>query len=93
MPETRTAPAARTSTEVPMVSIQVTNTAGRQRSAGASRLGSVALGRVCSWPVAGAATAPIALAPSAMAFATKPATAMYVDVQNHRTRRLREPSP
>jgi hypothetical protein len=39
----------------------------------------------CSWPAA--AIAPIS------AFATKPATHMYVDVPNHRTRRLREPSP
>lgn len=67
----------------------VQQTAGRQAPAGAPRqsLGS-ASGTArshsvsCSWPAA-----PIA------AFATKPATRMYVDVPNHRTRRLREPSP
>jgi hypothetical protein len=68
----------------------VQQTAGRQTLAGAPRLRSVAgtglsLAISCSWPAA--AIAPIS------AFATKPATHMYVDVPNHRTRRLREPSP
>lgn len=70
----------------------VQQTAGRQAPAGASResLGSASgtdrsHSVSCSWPAT--ALAPIA------AFATKPATRMYVDVPNHRTRRLREPSP
>ena len=66
-------------------------TAGRQALAGAPRLRSAAgAGRSlsCSWQAAATSidTAPIA-------FATKPATRMYVDVTNHRSRRLWEPSP
>lgn len=76
----------------------VQQTAGRRAPAGAPRqsLGS-ASGTArshsvsCSWPAA-ASLKSAALAPIA-AFATKPATRMYVDVPNHRTRRLREPSP
>jgi hypothetical protein len=73
-----------------MTLIGTQQTAGRQALAGASRLGSAAgAGRsLRSWPAADVSidTAPIA-------FATKPATRMYVAVPNHRTRRLWEPSP
>jgi copper(I)-binding protein len=82
------------SKKAPMTLIGTQQTAGRQARAGAPRLGSAAgAGRslACSWHAAALSidTAPIA-------FATKPAsvaTAMYIDVPNHRTRRLWEPSP
>ena len=76
-----------------MTTTSVQQTAGRQAFAAASRLGSGVLsGRplaVCSWP----ADANDAAAKGSIAFATKPATRMYVDAMQHRTRRLTEPSP
>jgi hypothetical protein len=76
--------------KAPMTLIGRQQMAGRQALAAAPRLGSaVAAGRSLSslWQAAASIdTAPIA-------FATKPATRMYVDVPNHRTRRLWEPSP
>ena len=86
-----TRPRSVASKKAPMTLIGTQQTAGRQAPAGAPRLGSAAgAGRslACSWHATAMSidTAPIA-------FATKPATHMYVDVSNHRTRRLWEPSP
>jgi len=79
-----------------MTTTSVQQMAGPLAFATAPRLRSAVLsGRSlaeCSWPVATKA-GDIAIAQGSLAFATKPATHMYVDAANHRTRRLTEPSP
>ena len=50
--------------------------------------GAGVVANACSWP-----TAPTAAAALSGAKAIKPATQMFVDVLDHRRRRLSEPSP
>jgi hypothetical protein len=98
MPETSDHPIRRDQAleTATMTTTSVQQTARPQAFAAAPRLGSAVLsGRslaVCSWPVANKLGAEATIA-GTFAFATKPATRMYVDAMNHRTRRLTEPSP